>query len=316
VGVGVRNQKIVLYVETVEAARHAPLSVDGIPVMVRVTGRIYALAVAPLSVQALTAPRTDRWRPAPGGVSVGHYRVTAGTLGVLVTDAVDGERVVLSNNHVLANSSTDRVERAEAGDSIYQPGRYDGGVEADRIAGLKRYVSIREWEENRVDCAVASPDRQVDVSDDILEVGRVFGWMDPQLGMAVSKSGRTTGLTSSRVVDVNATVKVDYGPFTATFSDQAVVDSPNRSFGDSGDSGSVVFTQFAGLPVAVGLLFAGSSETIVANKWRNVLDEMQVSVGDFQPPARPTGLELLGAAVGPAAVLGVIGVEESAKWTR
>src|SRR4030067_131694 len=25
--------------------------------------------------------RTDRWRPAPGGVSLGHFKITAGTLG-------------------------------------------------------------------------------------------------------------------------------------------------------------------------------------------------------------------------------------------
>jgi hypothetical protein len=25
--------------------------------------------------------RSDRWRPAPGGVSIGHYKITAGTFG-------------------------------------------------------------------------------------------------------------------------------------------------------------------------------------------------------------------------------------------
>ena len=49
------------------------------------------------------ADRTDRWRPAPAGVSLGHYQVTAGTFGCIVHDRNSGTRLVLSNNHVLAN---------------------------------------------------------------------------------------------------------------------------------------------------------------------------------------------------------------------
>ena len=55
-------------------------------------------------VRALQA-RTDRWRPAPGGVSLGHYQVTAGTFGAVVRDRVSGVRLILSNNHVLANTN-------------------------------------------------------------------------------------------------------------------------------------------------------------------------------------------------------------------
>lgn len=48
-----------------------------------------------------------RIRKAPGGVSVGHYKITAGTLGCLATR---GRRLlILSNNHVLANSNNART---------------------------------------------------------------------------------------------------------------------------------------------------------------------------------------------------------------
>ena len=42
--------------------------------------------------------RTDRWRPALGGVSLGHYMITAGTLGVVVHDLKTGERLILSKS--------------------------------------------------------------------------------------------------------------------------------------------------------------------------------------------------------------------------
>ena len=82
--------------------------------------------------------RTDRWRPAPGGVSIGHYQVTAGTLGCVVRDRATGDRLILSNNHVLAD-----VNAGRAGDPILQPGTYDGGTEGkDMIAVLERYIPL------------------------------------------------------------------------------------------------------------------------------------------------------------------------------
>ncbi|MBE0702228.1 MAG: hypothetical protein IH582_03505, partial [Afipia sp.] len=81
-----------------------------------------------------------RYRPViPSGVSIGHYKITAGTLGVMVRDTNTGDRFVLSNNHVLANSND-----AEIGDPILQPGPIDGGQNpADIVARLERYVKLR-----------------------------------------------------------------------------------------------------------------------------------------------------------------------------
>jgi hypothetical protein len=74
------------------------------------SGEIKALQL--LNMQG--KPRTARWRPAPGGVSIGHIDVTAGTLGCLVER--NGEVFILSNNHVLANANLGKV-----GDPIPQP---------------------------------------------------------------------------------------------------------------------------------------------------------------------------------------------------
>jgi hypothetical protein len=71
-----------------------PADLDGVPTDVLEIGKI----------RAFLTP-TDRWRPAPGGVSIGHYRITAGTLGLFVCDRASGTRLILSNNHVLAKSN-------------------------------------------------------------------------------------------------------------------------------------------------------------------------------------------------------------------
>ena len=93
--------------------------------------------------QAQQTPKR-RFRPMiPPGVSIGHYKVTAGTFGALVTDKTTGERFVLSNNHVLANSNDSLI-----GDAILQPGAIDGGQNpGDLVATLERFVKLRYTDE-------------------------------------------------------------------------------------------------------------------------------------------------------------------------
>ena len=48
---------------------------------------------------------TDKFRPAPGGVSVGIPSVTAGTLGGWVWDKTDDTIVMLTNDHIIGDSA-------------------------------------------------------------------------------------------------------------------------------------------------------------------------------------------------------------------
>ncbi|HVU09661.1 MAG TPA: hypothetical protein VHD90_00230 [Phototrophicaceae bacterium] len=98
---------------------------------------------------ALPDPK-GRVRPIiPPGVSIGHYKVTAGTFGALVTDKVSGQKLILSNNHVLANSNG-----AAIGDAILQPGAIDGGQNpGDMVATLERFIKLTYTD----DSVVTSP---------------------------------------------------------------------------------------------------------------------------------------------------------------
>ena len=233
-----------------------------------------------------------RIRPAEGGYSVGHVKITAGTIATCVYEILPGgsrrpthgigippKYYILSNNHVLANSNA-----AHAGDPILQPGPFDGGTDpADRIARLSRFVPItfdppvpRIRHRNLVDAAIAEGPFH-DLDREIYWLGYVRGWRPKRkvsVGTIVQKTGRTTNYTIGRITAVNATVDVGYGGgMVARFSDQII--TTNMSAG--GDSGSLVTTPDN---VAVGLLFAGSSVATIANQIENVRSLMRVEVAE------------------------------------
>ena len=251
-----------------------PKQIDGVLTDVIETGPIKALV-----------SHTDRMRPAMGGISVGHPDITAGTLGVFMT--IDDIDVIISNNHVLANCN-----EAEIGDSILQPGPYDGGkLSEDEIGVLADFLPVKfEGEESncltsqwlvgflnffmtlfkrntRFKAVQSDQDNYIDmaigfaypglVSKEILEIGipKGISATQPTVGMKVKKSGRTSGLTYSHVIQTDVTVKVGYGDSRmATFADQVMT----GSLGEPGDSGSIILNEKTN--EIVGLLFAGSDE--------------------------------------------------------
>ena len=254
----------------------------------------------------LLSERTQIIRPAQPGISIGHYRITAGTFGAVVRDRDTGEKLILSNNHILANASNGNDGRAAVGDPILQPGEYDGGTKDNRIATLLRYIPLQKGEalatcpvanaaarlanilvhtlrpnydlrffkrgraENVVDCAVARPVRENVIFEEVLGIGRIEGMAEARPGMQVVKSGRTTGITKGTVTAVGATLEVKLDDeSTAHFSDQVVTNMKSQG----GDSGSLVLTEGNR---AVGLLFAGSDKVTVFNPIQRVLEKLNV----------------------------------------
>jgi hypothetical protein len=208
-------------------------------------------------------------RPAMGGLSVGHYAITAGTLGCLVKRGQD--TCILSNNHVLANEN-----RGVEGDPILQPGRFDGGKEdKDVIARLDSFVKVEAEATNTVDAALALPFDARDVTPEILNIGRIRGTRAADLDEKVMKSGRTTRVTNGVVQDISATLRVGYATGSYLFTDQMIIQGDKGSFSAGGDSGALI-VDYQGS--AVGLLFAGSPFFTVANKIENVQSALSVKV--------------------------------------
>ena len=66
-----------------------------------------------------------------------------------------------------------------------------------------------EAAENLVDGALARPLNPADLRPDILDIGVLSGVRPGELGLAVRKSGRTTGTTTGEIQQVDVTVDVD-----------------------------------------------------------------------------------------------------------
>jgi hypothetical protein len=212
----------------------------------------------------------DRFRAAQPGCSIGFadpnnsFRM-AGTFGLVVKDS-EGNRYLLSNNHVLAFESgvaddgvTTRVG-LPAGAPIFQPGLPDGGnVARDVIARLTRWVDLRaDQPNNTVDGAIAELTPQNVAIRDILFVGAPQGTAPAAKDMIVHKFGRTTSYRAGRVSSVTFDVTIPYLVGNVTFTDQIAIRGLNeRRFSDSGDSGSAVLERGTGK--VVGLLFAGAT---------------------------------------------------------
>ena len=267
-----------------------PKKIEGVRTDVIEVGKITALKA-----------RTDRWRPAPGGVSIGHEKITAGTLGCLVKKG--GQVFILSNNHVLAQSNQGAI-----GSAILQPGKADGGeYPRDRIATLSEFVEIK-WlggegckiskaaasmanifaktagsksqlqairqEEvfNLVDAAIAFPVQLKDVKNEILDIGLLSGGVNttPGLEMRIQKSGRTTELTEDKILQIDVTTQVQYGDGKIALFEDQIMAGPMSA---PGDSGSIVIDLNKDL---IGLLFAGSDEVTILNRIEHVFSLLRV----------------------------------------
>jgi hypothetical protein len=276
VGVGVsldEDGQLIIKVLTMHVGVDSiPEMLDGIKVEKQVSGMIVAYE----------DPTAWFQRPVPIGVSTGHPDITAGTIGVKVTDGVNF--YALSNNHVYAN-----FNKASIGDNVLQPGSYDGGTSNDVIGTLYEYVEIDLNTPNIADAAIAlvnSSDLNCNTPSDGYGQPSTTIKNEVDIGLLVQKYGRTTGYTHGKIDLLDATVDVCYetqGPFrcktSANFIHQFGISDGN--FSDGGDSGSLIVTDDnSKQPVA--LLFAGNSDYTFATPIELVLELFTPEItGDF-----------------------------------
>lgn len=243
----------------------------------------------------------------------------SGTLGSLVEDG-SGNQYILSNNHVLARfNQGDTGTSLDTGDPVNQPGQIDQSCAQDGVvAHLSDFVTIRTSRgrritNNLVDAAIAyAVPGAVSPDGSILDIGPVnSAVMDAFLGQQVKKSARTTGLTQGQVLAIDVAVGVGYSKDcggasnqTAYFINQIRIGS--GSFSAGGDSGALIVENVASLPRPVGLLFAGSSTSTIANPIGAVLNLLGVQMATGAPLPPPDTGSIAGTvtAVGGGAIAG------------
>jgi len=249
-----------------------PPTFEGFPVNVVQFGlpEIHlAQALAPLSH---VNPR-QRFRPTKCGASIGHFSITAGTLGCLCATSKE-DKLILSNNHVLAASN-----RGKKGDDEIQPGAADHGIRKDKVAELYDFVPIDfDGGDNHVDAALAKPTIPIeDVNSDILDIGTVRGIAcDVGRHTPLQKSGRTTGHTKGILEGMNATFTINYREAgEALFRGLYVIKPtpPDPTFSSGGDSGSLILDNSNR---AIALLFAGSPSQTLAIPICTVMESLGI----------------------------------------
>ena len=274
-----------------EVVRALPPRLRGVAVKVELTEKFTAYKGKPGSG---VSHKTKQTPPIQLGTSGGWRTDLAngyccgGTLGSLVK--VNGVQYILSNYHVFESDivSGGNGIVATTGDNIIQPGLIDVGCNAANAQNVGTLVKISSLPGSNVDCSIAQViPGMVNTNGAILEIGTLSSQtVGASLNQAVKKSGRTTGLTRSRVSGLNATISVAYdnecaggAAFTKVYTGQIVIANSGSRFLNSGDSGSLMVEDITTGPRAVGLLYAGSSTSAIANPINEVLQYIGSTLG-------------------------------------
>lgn len=282
---------LVVYVDrdadnAAEVARSLPAQVSGTGVRVELTEKFRAMGKPSGGGGGGVSHTAKQTPPIQLGTSGGWSKDLAngyccgGTLGSLVS--IGGVQHILSNYHVFESDTVSGGNNtvATTGDPIIQPGLIDINCTAANGQTVATLVKKNSLPNSNVDCSVAKVTTGMVASNgSILEIGPISkSTVGAAINQAVKKSGRTTGFTRSTISGLNATVSITYDnecaggtAFTKTFTGQIVIANKGSRFLDSGDSGSLMVEDVATNPRAVGLLFAGSSSTAIANPINEVL---------------------------------------------
>ena len=216
--------------------------------------------------------RSRRSDPMRGGVSVSDaYRNIYATLGGLVKDRETKNSMILSNWHVLSGSWY-----SPPGRPILQPGRGDGGSDADTVARFTRHAMS-----SGIDAAVAELTGSRQLINNQLDLGPVKGVSRAEAGMRVVKSGRRTEITRGIITTVlKGVFKMTYSSVDRLLYHVIKIEPriPGTEVSAGGDSGSIWCEEST--MHAVGLHFAGLDypEQALAIDMQPVLDALNVDL--------------------------------------
>lgn len=249
--------------------------------------------VGDIRAHALEINTSARLRPVPAGaeeqpggfqwVGTGSFigRVVDPSKGTWVNGVSIGTVVRLSNWHVYVGNAF------EPHRPVHQP---FGGEQVGTVIGT---VPLEDGV--KVDVAARSvgpQDGWGTVGLDTADNGETYGravladMTDDHVGQTVTKSGRTTDVTTAQIQLVDVSVRVDYGapgnPNRIRIDDCVIT----SDLGDRGDSGSPVYVAETG--ALCGLYFAGSDTSGVFAQIRNISASLGVEpIADWDPAVPP-----------------------------
>jgi hypothetical protein len=265
------TEKVIVYVTrgTQKALRSLPKSVEDIPVIVNVMGRLQATPAPAMAARGLSHFFEHKGRIACGSSCAPSGENYAGTIGALVSDGT--QILALSNNHVFA-----ACNHMPIGMPILSPATRDARPDRrapTEICRHERMIELRSGDPKLVplmslDAAVARVPNQDTVTswqgDEINGYDTPSTVVDLKAEMRVKKFGRTTGFTIGVVEAYIPTpwiLPYKSTKFSATvwFENTWTVRSIDGDpFVLGGDSGSLIVTEDGS--AAVGLLFAGNNK--------------------------------------------------------
>lgn len=212
-----------------------------------------------------------RHRPAPIGVSFGPAEEgPIGTLGFVGRH--DGSRCVLGCNHVFARENT-----GADGDLLIQPALGDMGDPVDdAVAALAKWEDLDFGGPNRVDAAVAHFDHP-GITQWIYDIGPMATTpCTPRLGLAVRKSGRTTGTRDGTITDLRVDRRYELKHGIVLVVDLVeVAGEDGMVFSWEGDSGALAVEPATRQPV--GMVVGGNSQVTFLTRITRLLDLLGVS---------------------------------------
>jgi hypothetical protein len=263
---GSSEETVIIYVTrgSRKALEGIPDEVDGVPVKAALMGKLKAGPAPATGATGLSNLYERNGRTACGSSCAPSNQKYAGTLGGLIRNGA--RMLALSNNHVFA-----ACNHTPIGMPILSPSTADSRPNRRAPTEICRHTEIVEIRSGdpalvqvmRLDAAVA----------EVTNVNLVSSWqgdddgydtpantISPVSGLAVKKTGRTTGLTYGIVEAFVPTPWIlpyatDNFKATVWFTETWTVRAPGSDpFALPGDSGSLVVSEDG--DAAVGLLFA------------------------------------------------------------
>jgi endonuclease G len=197
---------------------------------------------------------SGRFDPVRPGVSVGNPKAKAGSIGLVVFDDASGAPCLLSAFHVLVGPS------GFEGDPILQPSRFDGGAPgADTVGHVLTAPLPGLWG----DAAVAKLNGARPFSREAFDTRVVIDEARiPQMGMRVTKTGRTTLTTRGRIEGLGTYFYPELPGGVNGFRVVPLTDDPSKAdLCAPGDSGALYYV--SGSTAGVGLHCAGGTDPAV-----------------------------------------------------